>query len=548
MANNPEITKENELIEPLNPTDPIVFLDPVNNPNSIPKIYMPSSSGTNGDAEGETEENNMGLKGTTTRDDSTKVDGVFIPIIKLNNHVIDNNKIISMKITYKEFYPKISLIVNDFDSNIQSGDIPGMNNEIVVILTPGKPGVYKNIKIPFYIRKCSNYGDNMIMYAGEYKNILLEKNILKQIKFSGCSSEFANNQANNKPNTWELLYQIALECGLGFASTEDCNKINDNRYRLIQSEKYSDVILDRISYGGLSDKELFDAWIDVYGYLVLVNLPYIFDSDVKPQQLSIIAETGIKGTENTSDIQEHLPVQRLITNQQFQNGGSNLIFKESMDIVNTKEIKNKGTLNTNYFVIPRGNGGNNSISIEDLQIIEDSIDGITGSNEYEFGNNNFLGFEQQDIPYLQQKQIHEAYINKRMFKQFKIKLETPNYGLERGTLVNISTLEYDPNIKQKLIQQQSSSMIGDVDSPSEYDNFNEEWKKNSTGDIYDELLQDNSKGVVNISKSGLYYIAGMDFEYISEEQKINQYLYLIKKDFSTNIDNKYTRPKINVDM
>ena len=47
--------------------------------------------------------------------------------------------------------------------------------------------------------------------------------------------------------------------------------------------------------------------------------------------------------------------------------------------------------------------------------------------------------------------------------------------------------------------------------------------------ISDEEVEESPEGVVNPYMSGMYYIDSIEFEYVTEKHKIQQYLYLIKR-------------------
>ena len=70
-----------------------------------------------------------------------------------------------------------------------------------------------------------------------------------------------------KLNTYDTLLEIAKENKLGFAATKGCKDVKDERYRLVQTKTYVDYVKEIIGYGGLDEESIFDAWIDLFGYI-----------------------------------------------------------------------------------------------------------------------------------------------------------------------------------------------------------------------------------------------------------------------------------------
>ena len=108
-----------KLQEPYNPLDPIVVFDPENVNSGIVLQWDPGEGEEGADP---TKESN--------KESKVKQDAIRVPLIKLNNKVIDKTKIKSFKMSVKGFLPTVELEIRDFDGNIQASDVPGINNII----------------------------------------------------------------------------------------------------------------------------------------------------------------------------------------------------------------------------------------------------------------------------------------------------------------------------------------------------------------------------------------------------------------------------------
>jgi len=464
--------------EPYNPTDPEVKFDPEFKTKVILKEFDDADKTS-----------------SNATYNSLKDDAINIPIVRLNNITLNDAQIDQVIIYYNSFFPTVHLSIKDTENVIKICDTPGFDNEINVVITCQINGYYKKISLLFYITDFNIY-DEYIAYDGVFKLQSLNTHVMKQI-------------GNGKLNTYNMLSEIAKENKLGFAATKKCEEIKDEQYRLICSKTYIDYIKEQLSSSGLDEESIFDAWIDIFGYIVMVNVYYVFNEKIEPEQLTIYTIYGGENTVNDENMEpKAIQAQRTLTNNLTDTVNTNLHFKVFENIINNNQIYNNGSLNTNWYMTSPCE--ENKLEQEQLQIIENSVDGVNYSKEYEFGKTQFLGIEFSETPTLFKKKINQRYFEKLRAKRLKIELERHNLGLERGTLINIIFKEYN------------SSVI------KTFDNNND--------------MEESIEGKINIYLSGMYYIDSMEFEYVTEDHKIKQYLYVIKKSMDNKPLNKSENP------
>ena len=460
--------------------------------------------------------------------DQLQLDGVIIPIIKVNNTVLDWDQIKEFTISSIDFEPKVSVLVNDPMQRISKTDVPGMRNKLTVIMTMPIDGAYKKIALDFYITNVSYYGTE-ISYSGELFMPALRKKLTKGWQFhpdSGCHDKQCNLPGNKYPSTYELLHVIAEETGLGFAATDQCKEINDNKIRICHSQTYPEVIKEHTRFGGLNDKSIFDSWIDFYGYIVMVNLPFIFENHITKDELKTHA---IEGTMIT-DTREYLQtleytdfIPRVLTNGKGYDTMLNIYINSYRSSVNNSDIFYNGTNNTYYSITPIEFGGNNSITTTKTEIIENSDDGENHKDDYSFEKVSFIGCEMGDpeennTPILAQTQLHDSYLDKINAQTLEIDIDGVNFAFMRGILINVIIYDYDTDNKEQLVANESY-----------YNSENTEMTVDN--EIKDkEQFDDPRYGVVNNQLTGLYYINGVEIKYNSFSKKMYQTLYLIKKD------------------
>lgn len=462
--------------------------------------------------------------------DWKKIEGSKIPVILYNNMVLRPDQIDYMYIDYDAFTPSIVLTFHQNNKGNEILDNPGQDNKLIVIFTPPIDASYKPVALPFYMTDIKYEDDNITVY-GTYKMMALEVPMTKQITFNpygpgnpGCQSTYCMLPENDHPTTFEFLHYIAVtELKLGYATTDGVKEIKDDKTRLLMNENYAQAIQKHTAFGGLNKDSIFDSWIDLYQYLVVVNVPWVMSQKVGPNDLSINPVIGPDNTDNSLPEQEDKgPIHRMLTNNQNFAQGTNMIFSAFKWETSNREVYENGNSSQLFVGSPVGvDKGNNSVQQTDVNALEDSIDGLRRSDKYKFMVQKNLGFEcgsteDKNTPVLLQKQLHDAYFQKLRAKRLKIIMDTPNLGLQRGTLVWILIYEYSVEGKRNIFQN-LKNLYGDVsdipDEPSEWQN---------------KVIHDINVGIPDMAISGLYYIDGMGFEYSDHRQNITQYLFLIK--------------------
>lgn len=508
---------------PCNRTDPIVRHDSQYKGGTVVKVYSPQND----------KESNS--TNPNTPFDDLAVDAIHIPVVKLNNIVLNSSQIEYFKLYSTGIVPSLMISVKDDNGMIEFSDVPGYDNVITVVMIIPVDGVYKKVSLDFYIVSCKFLG-GYITYIAAFKCMPLEKTHLEQITFEGgCQEKWCKLSGTDKPTTYKLLHYIAHACGLGFAATQQTKEIKDYNYRLIHSQKFIDVIREHTEFGGLDENSIFDSWIDIWGNIVLVNVPWVFSEEVTPDELATVVSLGTRQTNSVDAKDSYKPaglVHRVLTNFNQFGQMNNLKIASYTPLTDTATIFVKGSNNTYNMMFHKGNGGFNNLSTFDIIQKEFSMDGQTG--DYEFAHTDFIGFEfSPNTPICKQKKIHDKYFEKFRARRLKVVLEQPNFMLERGMLTSVAIFEYDIIKKRKMLSN-DSNFHGEAESDKESPEV-ETALKNGEIDYPTPLL--------NTAISGIYYIDGLEFEYNKYREDIIQTLYLVKKGEIRNWDNRTSMHK-----
>lgn len=506
-----------KLAEATNQLDPKVVFDPKFEKTTVAKTWQTNSN--------EEESPTTGGAGNKPIADNTRIDGIMYPIIMMDAHVIPQNFILEFYLTYTTFSPTLRLAITKYDG--LSLNTPGMVNKVTVIMVPPADGTYKKISMDFYIDSRSDF-DTFIQLSCSLFYPALRKTYTKAIKENG----------NSKLSTYSLFETIAKETQFGFAATENCKNIADNKTRLAINQNYEDMLVSHLQFSGLDDMSFFDAWIDLYGYIVICNLSWIFNKSVAINELSMKMLEGLNLPDGESFDEDTNPIDygeedtfRTYTNyKQTPTKAHNKIKSYFWDIRNYS-IKNQGTDNTYYIFNHLVNGsGENNIFEEKLTIDEDTTDGKNYKDAYTFQTNEFLGTEMGNesdgnTPVLFQEKRREMFFAKMKAKRLVVELEEINYNIERGMLINLNIFEYERNAKQSMINN-IANISENGDTETEADPLDIEEDDPDT--TLTAIINNDQFGIPNFELSGIFYVDGMEFEYTGGDT-IKQTLYLVKQ-------------------
>ena len=519
----------------INRTDPKVCHDPAVTPEGIARLYK---------TQHKYNMENQDLS-TINEYDTLKLDGIEYPLITINDRNIENNEIINMKINYYSFLPTISITVYDYaehESKIMTTQMSGL---IKVIMISPVDKVYKKIILNFRILNASISSTNtkITTYYGEYyvkefRNV----NTMHIWMPIPCPKPITCEQGGHiNANTWEMLHAIAEMTGLGFAATKHCKEIPDHVLRHIHTQRFNNYIEQQLSHCGTDIHNIFDAWVDLYGYIVMINVPWVLEEEISNKELTTIASIGQHPTSNDLPDQKPKDCLRVLTNYNLTGVKSNLEIESYRIIVKNESIED-GTLERIYPIKMTDNEKLTKLSALDIQTKQNSIDGSyiedynTGKRrpipKFDFNDDKWTALN-GGYDLNTQKRIRTSFFKKLRQSLLYVKLKTINFGLQRGTLLQISIFEN--NFINKDFMLKNTTRIGRIDA----EDYQEDILPLPSYLNQEDIVKDVDAWIPNYKLSGLYYIDGMYFEYNRDNGKIDQTLILIKKGTTSGYLNRH---------
>ena len=520
-----------------NRTDPKVCHDPSITMEGIVRLF-PNQNKVNFE-EGEVSTNN--------KFEMTRVDGIEYPLVAVNDRNIENNEIISLTINYKTFLPQIELIIRDEHQKEQKINTTQMSSIIRVCIIATVNNVYRKLLLNFrtYDMQINESDPTLVTYYGTYYVKEFRQVNTRHIWMpSVCPAQPNCGQGGHiNANTWEMLHRIAELTGLGFAATKKCKEIPDHVIRNIYTQRYDQFIEQQLVHCGTDEENIFDAWVDLYGYIVMVNVPWVFNEDITPDELTINAVVGIHGTSNDVTEQKPVTINRTLTNYNLTATPSNMeIASYNMDVDN--DSISHGTLEQVWMINFHGNLAD--IDELDVQSKQDSVDGDfiedynTGKNrpipKFNFNDDSWTGLS-GGYDLHKQKIIRNAYFRKLRQSVLHVIMKNINLGLQRGTLVDIKIFDSDPINKKTTFANIDN--LGVASETTDESNVPLPTDANQ-----EDIIMDGGAYMPNMKLSGLYYIDGMTFEYARDRGRIVQILHLIKKGKTSGYENRHNNPRM----
>ncbi len=385
----------------------------------------------------------------------TKVDGIFAPLFKINDIVIQFHQVSYMSLRCDNV-PTLSVTIEDSMAIIKTLDTPTNDNKLQMQILPQFDGAYKKINLIFYMTNVEIEGFTIHIDAvynpPDFRNMCMES-------FGELS-------------TYEFFEQVSKKYKLGFCS--NVSGTNDKRYIYSANNTIQDLMNKEIEYAG-EDKHVFGYWIDFWNNINLVDLYNEYKLIEPDENLQIWIQSIDYNTSDTSDNYE--PVKMTAT------------------IGNAPNLQNTQLYVTEYTPTSSSPDATDKI-IEIFNMVDktsESIAVIDGDIKKDVTKKYvYFGENVGETKYLYQKATRDMFLSKLNGQNIEVSLPRPMLGLMKGGKVNF--YYYDIN---RYISQETS----------------EGAEISSNVKVPEDIITPDSKYILNKTVSGQYYIADVEIVY-----------------------------------
>lgn len=356
-----------------------------------------------------------------------KIYGIQIPLIKINNIIIDFASVKYFVLTSEGRLPELTLTVEDTYQLITNIDKPGNDNRVIVQIIPRYDDTYKKINLTFFISNIRVSG-SLVTLTCKYK-----LSDLTSTKF----------ETFGEVDTYNLLKDIAIKTKLGFASNVK-GDTKDKRYVYCNNKSYFDIMNEEIQFSN-TEEHILDYWIDFWDSITLVDIKERLNTIEPDEEIEIwVASQTYEITENVETKPIKLPA--VLINLPSLNQ-SELYVKDYNMVLSPGAQISKGSDKV-YGIYEE----NKKESLDHLLQDEDIKKDI-------FIKYDYLGEIYGDYNYFLSKSVREAYIQKQTSDKIVITLNSPNLGLMRGNKVNFIRYVNDDVLENKLKDLEQNNII-----------------------------------------------------------------------------------------
>ena len=356
----------------------------------------------------------------------TSVFGVQVPLIMINNTVIDFDNIHYFILRSKGRLPELIMTVEDKYEMINNIDKPGCDNEVRVQILPKFEDAYKKINLTFFISNIQVNG-KLIRMTCTYKLPYLMSSQFKS--FGEC-------------NTYELFKSIAQESQLGFAT--NVSTTNDTRFAYCDNKSILDLLENEINYANATE-HILDWWIDLWDNLNLADIKERYESVDSDEDLNIWIAGQVKEMNIGNDIQPY-QTPAILTN--FPGFDSSELYVKNYTI-NTKPGINLSS------------GTDKLIGVyEDVKLeYSDTLIQDGDIHNDIFRKYEYVGETYGEYNYMLAQQLRSSYINKMNNETIVLTLQSPLLALMRGHKVNFIRYINNDAVENKIKVLEEAGVI-----------------------------------------------------------------------------------------
>ena len=344
--------------------------------------------------------------------DQTCVDGIIVPIIRLNNMTIDASQVMKFRLSC-DVLPQVSVTIRDTYSLSRVLDSPKCDNKMIVQILPKGDGIYKKIQLPFYITDYSISGDKLTI------NAIYNVEGLYGLSFKVYGPE---------TTTCALARDVATELKLGYAT--NIEDVADARHMYARGTTLMDLLKREMTYSGDAE-HILDFWVDYWNNLTVVDMYDAYKNN--DDEIKITIDPLPVDVYNSMNQVDLIEVDAILTNHPMVK--TSLHYDDYKLIMNTSENVYQGTdkLIESYSVDTQTT---TQTEVADGDVKNDIFKKYEYVGEY-FG----------ELDYLSQSKLRQSFLQKMGLKMIQITLPKVQFGLMRGTRVNVMQYECDDTVK-----------------------------------------------------------------------------------------------------
>lgn len=377
----------------------------------------------------------------TNQINQTKVDGIVIPLICINDMSLSYTQISFFELSSIGFMPALRITINDAMGIMKVFNKTEADNTLQIQIIPPFDNAYKKINMVFYIVNHETHG-NRATFDCIYKLTGLRDSRLESF---------------GEITTYEMMEHIAKALQLGFVS--NAQSTNDKRWIYCDNISYKDLIDREMKCSG-TNTAIFDSWIDFRNNITLLDI-YERYNTVDNDLMVWTTPTKIKDiSDDLGNISQPIQVPAVISNH-YTLRNTPLFCGRYDNIMDSGKLVTEGTDEVNI-CYSFNDGVEDNWYFADGGIENDTTLKYKYAGEF-FGTFNYLS--QSNAVRLFKSKINKSCIS--------VTLNTICLGLMRGDKVNIRWYEGNTMVNNGTMERNkeydSNINPGDDDENSSFE-------------------------------------------------------------------------------
>lgn len=455
--------------------------------------------------------------------------GGYVPLLKINGNVFQQDDVESMVLNLTGKYPTLSATLYDTQGFFTVAQFPRDGDIVSLRIKVDKNGTYKDIRMDFHILEFRGTPATT-QEMGEGNN----KYSLNAIaKLPGLYSEECKSYG--KATSYDHLIEISKDLQLGFAT--NLESTSDEMTRLCAFQTKLSLLDEVVAHSYAGDESFQTYAIDPYYYVNFVDLQKVFDAPEEVEMDEMITTAIFKERSQDSDEGDGKnPAQLILTNHHDASGTRTHFDKYNLVNESTRIALENGYRRTmQYFDFNEEGGKLLEFDVESLvsstiKDNEEPLKGSTASKNDEYNTHSkhkFIGIQHSA------DNVHQnwsyGFINnyQNLVELDKMKLvvelDAANPSIYRFMKIPVAIYNYSKNAMvatetEKKLKKENGFQTKEEEMASGRNTGESSVEEPQDAYMLDEFL------------SAYYVVMGITYNY-REDKGMTQRLHLVRREW-----------------
>ena len=456
--------------------------------------------------------------------------GGYVPLMKINGYVFQQNEVESFNLKLVGKYPQLSASLIDSQGVFTVAQFPRDGDIVSLRIAVDKNGTYKDIRMDFHILEFrSRAASTSERSTGENTFSLTAIAKLPGLYTEECKSY-------GKATSYDHLIKIASDLQLGFAT--NTSGTNDEMARLCAYQTKLNLLDEVVSHSYIGDDSFQTYSIDPYYYVNFVDLQKVFDAPEDIEIDNLLTTTLFKERAEDAPESEGTETAELILTNHHNVEGTRTHFDKYSLLNNSTRIalENGYRRTMQYFDLNEEGGKMLEFNVESLvssniKDNEEPLKGSAGSKNDEYqthSKHKYIGLQNSA------DNVHTnwsyGFINnyQNLVELEKmtlvVELDAPNPAIYRYMKIPVAIYNYSKTSEAATKAENELKKENGFENKAEQMESGRDQSVNADSEVYDDTF------TLDEFLSAHYVVMGIEYSYRSDVG-FRQKLHLARREW-----------------